>query len=626
MSKSINTPLEGNLTDTLSTVDGDNTLSAPREQMNIVIAGHVDHGKSTIIGRMLADTDSLPEGKLEQVKAYCSKNSKPFEYAYLLDALKDEQSQGITIDSARVFFKTPKRYYIIIDAPGHIEFLKNMVSGASRAESALLVIDAHEGVRENSMRHGYMLSMLGIRQLTVLINKMDLVGYDHGVFTRIMEEYQSFLKNINIIPQSFIPVSGRMGDNIAMRSENMAWYDGETVVGVLDAFRKEPPAADKPFRLPVQDIYKFTSKGDDRRIIAGMVETGSLRQGDRIIFYPSGKRSVVKSIESFNTGNIESVDAGSAVGFTLMEQIYISRGEIAFREGEKRPHVSSRIRVSLFWMGHSPMVAKKTYHLKLGTVKVPVKLEKIIHLINAANLQFDGIKDKIERHDVAECILTCNKAISFDLSEEIANTGRFVIVDDYEIRGGGIVQEAIEDKHSWVREKVILRNYKWVKSKITYEQRAEKYNQKSTLILVTGPKNAGKKTIAKALEARLFMDGKVVYFLGIGNVLYGVDADIKRKNNGNQREEHIRRLSEVAHIMLDAGVILIVTAIELTQDDLEIIKTSVSPDKIETIWISDTITTDISYDLCITNPFDTEDAVDKIKTLLQEKGSIFRPW
>ena len=626
MSKSINTPLEGNLTDTLSTVDGDNTLSAPREQMNIVIAGHVDHGKSTIIGRMLADTDSLPEGKLEQVKAYCSKNSKPFEYAYLLDALKDEQSQGITIDSARVFFKSPKRYYIIIDAPGHIEFLKNMVSGASRAESALLVIDAHEGVRENSLRHGYMLSMLGIRQLTVLVNKMDLVGYNRDIFTRIKNEYQHFLKGINVIPHAYIPVSGRMGDNVAKRSEKMTWYDGETVVGVLDAFRKELPAVDKPFRMPVQDIYKFTSKGDDRRIIAGSVETGSLRQGDSIIFYPSGKRSVVKSIESFHTEKIESVNAGSAVGFTMTEQIYISRGEIAFREGEKRPHVSSRIRVSLFWMGHSPMVAKKTYHLKLGTVKVPVKLEKVIRMINAADLQLDGVKDKIERHDVAECILSCNNAVAFDLNEEIANTGRFVIVDDYEIRGGGIIQESLEDKHAWVREKVILRNYKWEKSKITYEQRAEKYNQKSTLILVTGPKHAGKKTIAKALEARLFMDGKVVYFLGIGNVLYGVDADIKGKKNGNKREEHIRRLSEVAHIMLDAGVILIVTAIELTQDDLELIKTTVNQDKIETLWIGDTITTDISYDLCITNPSDIEDAVDKIKVLLQEKGLIFRPW
>lgn len=598
----------------------------PKDQMNIVIAGHVDHGKSTIIGRLLADTNSLPEGKLEQVKSYCLKNSKPFEYAYLLDALKDEQSQGITIDSARVFFQTPKRYYIIIDAPGHIEFLKNMVSGASRAESALLVIDAHEGVRENSLRHGYMLSMLGIKQVTVLINKMDLVDYSIDVFSRIQKEYETFLKSIHVVPHSFIPVSGRMGDNIAAKSAKMEWYDGETVLEVLDSFKKEPPAIDKAFRMPVQDIYKFTSKGDDRRIIAGTIETGSLDVGNTVVFYPSGKKSIVKSIESFNTGEKVSAAAGNAVGFTLTEQLYISRGEIATKDREKRPEISSRIRVSLFWMGQNPMIPGKTYYLKLGTSKVPVKLEKIVRMINAANLQMGGIKEKIERHDVAECIFTCNRAIAFDRTDDIAQTGRFVIVDDYEIRGGGIIQEALQDKHSWVRDKVLLRNYKWEKSRITDEQRAEKYNQKSTLILVTGPKNAGKKTIAKTLESRLFMDGKVVYFLGIGNVLYGVDADIKGKKNGNLREEHIRRLSEVVHIMLDAGVILIVTAIELTQDDLEIIKTTVNPDKIETVWVSDTITTDISYDLCITDPFNTDEAVDKVKNLLQEKGMIFKPW
>jgi bifunctional enzyme CysN/CysC len=182
-----------------------------REQMNIVIAGHVDHGKSTIIGRMLADTKSLPEGKLEQVKENCRLNSKPFEYAFLLDALKDEQSQGITIDAARVFFETKKRHYIIIDAPGHIEFLKNMITGASRAEAALLVIDAAEGVQENSRRHGYMLSMLGIKQVTVLVNKMDLVGYKQDTFESIVNEYTDFLHKINVEPASFIPVSGREG-------------------------------------------------------------------------------------------------------------------------------------------------------------------------------------------------------------------------------------------------------------------------------------------------------------------------------------------------------------------------------------------------------------------------------
>jgi bifunctional enzyme CysN/CysC len=212
------------------------------ENMNIVIAGHVDHGKSTVIGRLLADTGSLPEGKLEQVRETCRRNSRPFEYAFLLDALKDEQSQGITIDSARVFFKTQKRHYIIIDAPGHIEFLKNMVTGASHAEAALLVIDAAEGVQENSRRHGYMISMLGIRQIVVLVNKMDLVDYKQEVFDSIVAEYTEFLDGIDVKAKAFIPVSGTAGDTIAALTDKMPWYSGQTVLESLDNFKKRTAA------------------------------------------------------------------------------------------------------------------------------------------------------------------------------------------------------------------------------------------------------------------------------------------------------------------------------------------------------------------------------------------------
>ena len=210
-----------------------------RAQMNIVIVGHVDHGKSTVIGRLLADTGTLPKGKLESVKDNCRKNSKPFEYAFLLDALKDEQSQGITIDMARCFFKTAARDYIIIDAPGHIEFLKNMITGASRAESALLVIDVDEGIKENSKRHGQMVSMLGVKQVTVLVNKMDLVDFSEEVFEKLKADYSEFLAQIKVKPVSFIPVSAREGDNIATLSERMPWYRGATVLQQLDGFTSD---------------------------------------------------------------------------------------------------------------------------------------------------------------------------------------------------------------------------------------------------------------------------------------------------------------------------------------------------------------------------------------------------
>ncbi len=593
------------------------------QRMNIVIVGHVDHGKSTVIGRLLADTHSLPEGKLEQVRAQCELNSKPFEYAFLLDALKDEQAQGITIDAARVFFKSSLRHYLILDAPGHIEFLKNMITGAARAEAALLVIDAAEGVQENSRRHGYMVSLLGLRQLAVVVNKMDLVNWDRAIYDRIVREYGAFLDQVGIKPSAFIPVSGRGGDNIADRSTNLSWYDGPTVLDALDAFHTEPPPVERSFRMAVQDVYKFTKQGDDRRIVAGTIDSGAVAVGDTVVFYPSGKKSRVKTIEAFNRPTQSGAVAGAQVGFTLQEQIYITRGELAALEREPRPQVTTRLRVSLFWLGKDPMVKRKEYLLKLGTTRVTMRLEEILRVMDASTLGPTEQAAAVKRHDVAECVLKLDRAIACDLAEDVAATSRFVIVDDYEIRGGGIVREALSDRQASVRDRVMLRNYKWEPSIIQAERRAEKYNQKAALILVTGEHEHDRKGVAKALEGRLFDDGKVVYFLGIGNVLYGVDADIERKQEN--RLEHMRRLAEVANLMLDAGIILVVAAAELTQDDLEVIKTAVQPDWIETIWAGDSITTDLSIDLHLPGGAVPE-AVDRLKAHLQEKGIIFRPW
>jgi len=406
---------------TSSMVSPETAVGAPAgaQRMNIVIVGHVDHGKSTVIGRLLADTHSLPEGKLEQVRAQCELNSKPFEYAFLLDALKDEQAQGITIDAARVFFKSRQRPYLILDAPGHIEFLKNMITGAARAEAALLVIDAAEGVQENSRRHGYMVSLLGVKQLAVVVNKMDLVSWDRAVYDRIVREYGAFLDQVGIRPAGFIPVSGRGGDNIADRSANLPWYQGPTVLDALDAFRSEPAPVERPFRMPIQDVYKFTKQGDDRRIVAGTIDSGAIRVGDAVIFYPSGKKSRLRSIEAFNRQVQSRAEAGSAVGFTLQEQIYITRGEIATLEHEPRPQVTTRLRVSLFWLGKEPMVKRKEYLLKLGTARVTFRVEDVLRVMDASTLGTTEQRNAVQRHDVAECVLKLDRAIACDLAEDV---------------------------------------------------------------------------------------------------------------------------------------------------------------------------------------------------------------
>jgi bifunctional enzyme CysN/CysC len=598
--------------------------AVPGERLNVVIAGHVDHGKSTIIGRLLADTGSLPEGKLDQVRALCERTARPFEYAFLLDALKDEQAQGITIDSARVFFGTAKRRYVIIDAPGHVEFLKNMVSGASRAEAALLVVDAKESIQENSRRHGYMLALLGIRQIAVLVNKMDLVAYDRATFDDIVRQYGEFLRQVEVKPLRFIPVCGRDGENVAARGTTMRWYAGPTVIETLDEFVAEAPPVQAPFRMPVQDVYKFTQQGDARRIVAGTVESGVLRTGDEVVFYPSGKKSRVRTIEAFGTPPLLEVSAGTATGFTLQEQIYVGRGEMATRASEPRPKVTSRLRVSLFWLGRTPLLKKRDYVFKLGTARVMARVEEIGRVLDTSTLEPNEQKTHVDRHEVAECVLKLDRAVAFDLTDEIAATSRFVLVDDFDVRGGGIVREALPDTQTWIRDRVLLRNYRWEPSAISTERRAERYNQRPTLLLVTGSRDSDRKTLARDLEARLFADGKVVYFLGIGNVLYGVDADIDRGQEN--RREHIRRLAEVANIMLDVGVILIVTAIELRQEDLDVIRATVASDLIEIVWVGDQVTTDIEHDLHVLDAESTEDAVRRIKSLLLDKGIIFRPW
>ncbi len=587
--------------------------------MPIVVVGHVDHGKSTIVGRILADSGSLPDGKLAQVRELCAHTSKPFEYAFLLDALKDERDQGITIDAARVFFKSARRPYVIIDAPGHVEFLKNMVTGASRAEAALLVVDAREGVQENSRRHATMLSMLGVRQVAVLVNKMDLVGWSQPAFAAIEAEMRDFLVRVRIHAVAFLPVSGREGANLVVRSAQMPWYDGPTVLETLDGFEASPSPSAEPFRMPVQDVYRFTNFGDDRRIVAGTIDSGTLRVGDELVFYPSGKRSRVRSLEAFNRPPVTSAEAGEAAGFTLDQQIYTTRGELAARADEPAPQVSSRLRVNLFWLGRSPLGEGKDYFLRLGTARVPMRVERVEQVLDASTLA-TAERDEVARNEVADCVLKLGRAVALDLHADLAQTGRFVVIDDFEIRGGGIVREALPDADDEARHMVRVRNLKWEHSLIAPQRREARFGQRPTLLFVTGQRGRDRKGLAKALEERLFAAGRNVYFLGMGNVLYGVDADLDR--SGSHRREHLRRLGEIANLMLDAGVLLVVSAAELQSDDLEIVRLSVASERILTVWVGAASAGAAAHDLLVSDSTPESVAVDAVAAMLRARGVI----
>jgi bifunctional enzyme CysN/CysC len=297
-----------------------------REQLRVVIVGHVDHGKSTLVGRLFHDTGMLPEGKFEAIEEMCRRRGMPFEWAFLMDSLKAERDQGVTIDTSQIWFRHSDREYVLIDAPGHREFIRNMVTGAANADAALLLIDADQGVSGQSRHHGYLLQLLGVHQVAVVVNKMDLIDYDPERFRSIEAEYRAYLEGINVAPTCVIPISARDGDNIAAPSERLAWHKGPTVLEALAGFAQPEGRDDAPLRLPLQDVYKF----DDRRIFAGRIESGRLCVGDELLFSPSNRTARVAGIESWNaTAPVTQASAGASVGFTLDEQIFVERGEVA---------------------------------------------------------------------------------------------------------------------------------------------------------------------------------------------------------------------------------------------------------------------------------------------------------
>jgi bifunctional enzyme CysN/CysC len=329
------------------------SLASVPDHLQLVVVGHVDHGKSTLIGRLLFDTHSVPDGKKERIEAASRAEGMEFEYAFLLDALLEEQAQNITMDTTRVPFRTEKRSFTIIDAPGHKEFLKNMITGAASADAAVLLVDALEGLREQTRRHCFLLSLLGLRQIVVAVNKMDLVDYRPEVFEAIRVELGEFLAKLGVEPAYFIPISAKHGEGLLKGSAKMPWYHGPTLLQVLESFRANPPALGGPLRLSVQDVYRF----DARRIIAGLVESGRVSVGDEIEFVPGGKRSRVKSIETWPQSDPPPrgpVGAGSEVALTLEDELFVERGQIGAPPADK-PYEARTFTARVFWIHDVPL-------------------------------------------------------------------------------------------------------------------------------------------------------------------------------------------------------------------------------------------------------------------------------
>ncbi|MHC4417929.1 MAG: sulfate adenylyltransferase subunit 1 [Planctomycetota bacterium] len=402
--------------------------------LSFVIVGHVDHGKSTLIGRLLYDTDSLPPDKIEEIKKASADQGKQTEFAYLLDHLEEERKQGVTIDTTQVFFKTDKRRYVIIDAPGHVEFVKNMITGASQAEAAVLIIDVAEGVKEQTRRHSYMLSLLGLHQAVVVLNKMDLVDFSEDRFTAVKQDVHNWLKSINIEPTLHIPISAILGENIASKSEKMPWYTGPTFLESLDTLQNKQPPEDKSLLFPVQDVYKI----EDKRINVGRVEAGRMKTGVEIKILPDGQTTRVNSIEKF----LEETDtavASESIGMTTADSVFLDRGNIVCLP-ETVPAVTDEIPANIFWMSKRNFTAGEKLTIRCATQETSCKIQSINKRINSSTLEVIAENaDIIQNLDVAEVVIKTKKPVAIKDFNDVQELGRFVLVRDENICAGGII-------------------------------------------------------------------------------------------------------------------------------------------------------------------------------------------
>ena len=523
-----------------------------RRQLRLVVVGHVDHGKSTLIGRLFHDTGSLPEGKYEQLVAVAQRRGVPFEYANLMDSLQAERDQNITIDTAQIWFRTKTREYVLIDAPGHKEFVKNMVTGAARADAAVILIDASEGVQEQSRRHGYLLRLIGMRQALVLVNKMDLVGYSREVFNRVAGDYRQFLSGIGLEASEILPISARHGDNVATRGDALSWYAGHTVLEAFEAIPERASIVGNALRLPIQDVYRF----DHRRILAGRVESGSIHVGDQVLFLPSGRSSVVRSIERWNAPVVSSVRAGEPVGITLADQLFVERGAVACHAASA-PTLTTEFTARIFWLGRTPLAAGRRYKLKLVTQETECEIKSIEEVVDASTVQAIPGATSVRTNDAATVVIHTRRPVAVDLFEQIPTTGRLVLVDGFDVAGGGTVVDVPEQKAVAIDASANL-------TQVVRGERHFRHGHRGAVIWLTGVPGSGKATLARILERRLFERGTQVFVLG-ENLRSGLSADLGV--SAADRTELIRRVAEVAKLFAEAGVVCITTFTSRRRDD-----------------------------------------------------------
>jgi bifunctional enzyme CysN/CysC len=516
--------------------------------LRFVMCGSVDDGKSTLIGRLLYESKALFEDQLSTLVAesrIVGTRGGELDFALITDGLSAEREQGITIDVAYRYFSTDRRNFIVADTPGHEQYTRNTVTGASTADLAVVLIDARKGVLTQTRRHSYLVSLLGIRRLALAINKMDLVHYSPDVVARIESEYREFALRLGSLEVVCIPMSAVYGDNVVTRSAAMPWYRGPTLLEHLEAVPSGDDPATRPFRLPVQRVVR---PHQDFRGFAGMVASGAISVGDAVVVLPSGRQSRVTRILVGNR-DVPETSAGHSVTVTLADDIDVSRGDVVACV-EQPPPVADQFQATIVWMHDRPMLPGRSYAMKLGAQTVTATIAPLKYKINVNTLEHVAAT-RLELNDIGVCDLALNRPVVFEPYEERRELGGFILIDRVtnDTVGAGLVNFALRRSH----------NLRWQAFDVDKQSRASLKGQKPCVLWFTGLSGAGKSTIANLVERHLHVLGHHTYLLDGDNVRHGLNKDLGFTDA--DRVENIRRVAEVARLMADAGLIVLVSFI-----------------------------------------------------------------
>ena len=539
--------------------EGVDALFASRNekgQLRFVICGSVDDGKSTLLGRLLHDARAVLEDQYAAVETESrtwGTRGDAVDLALLIDGLQAEREQGITIDIAYRFFETDRRKFIAIDAPGHDQYTRNMVTGASNADLALILVDARKGILTQTRRHSLVVSLMGIRQVILAVNKMDLVGYEQDVFAGIVDEYEKFARELGIASVHALPLSALTGENVFARGSRTPWYDGRTLLELLESVEVDAGEEENAFRLPVQWVNR---PDPDFRGFSGTVASGSVARGMRVVVSPSGRETAVARILG-PSGNLQRAVAGQSITLVLADEIDVSRGDM-IADTDRPPVLADQFAAHLIWLDAQPMLPERTYLVRFASASAFGRITDLTHRVDVATMNRLAAKT-LELNEVSYCKISLDRPAPFDPYSEIRKTGAFVLIDRVTNAtvGAGTVAFALRR----------ARNIVWQELNVDKAARARAIGQKPCVLWLTGLSGAGKSTIADRLEQKLHMLGKHTYLLDGDNLRHGLNRDLGFTDA--DRVENIRRVAEVARLMVDAGLIVIVSFISPFRSERE---------------------------------------------------------